>query len=316
MRDPYSVLGVAKSADVADIKKAFRKLAKKYHPDHSQEPKAKEKFAEVSAAYEIVGEEKKRAAFDRGEIDAEGKPRYQGFEGFGAGGPGARRAGATGFENFDFNFGGGRGGRGGFDPADLFGDIFGAGAAAGRRGPGQRPSPARGEDVAASVTVGLPEAAKGTTARVTLPSGRTLDVSIPAGIEDGRQIRLKRQGQPSPSNGEPGDAIVTVKIGKHPFFRVEGRDLRLDLPVTLYEAVLGAKVSAPTLEGAVELAIPPGSNGGRTLRLRGKGLPGSPAGDLLITLRIVLPDEQDTELVNLMRRWEAQKPYNPRGDMT
>lgn len=315
MRDPYSVLGVAKSADLAEIKKAFRKLAKKYHPDHSQEPKAKEKFAEVSAAYEIVGDEKKRAAFDRGEIDAEGKPRYQGFEGFGAGGPGGRRAGATGFENFEFNFGGGRG-RAGFDPADIFGDIFGAGAAGARKGAGHRPPPARGEDVAAIVTIGLPEAVKGTTARVTLPTGRTLEVSVPAGIEDGRQIRLKRQGQPGPSHGEPGDAIVTVKIGKHPFFRVEGRDLRLDLPVTLYEAVLGAKVSAPTLDGAVELAIPAGSNGGRTLRLRGKGLPGSPAGDLLIALRIVLPDEQDTELQILMRRWEAQKPYNPRGDMS
>ncbi|SFK46484.1 DnaJ C-terminal domain-containing protein [Methylocapsa palsarum] len=314
MRDPYSVLGVAKSADLAEIKKAFRKLAKKYHPDHSQESKAKEKFAEVSAAYEIIGDEKKRAAFDRGEIDAEGKPRYQGFEGFGAGGPGGgRRAGATGFENFEFNFGGGRG-RAGFDPADIFGDIFGAGAG-GRRGAGQRQPPARGEDVAATVTIGLPEAVKGTTARVSLPTGRTLEVSVPAGIEDGRQIRLKRQGQPGASNGEPGDAIVTVRIGKHPFFRVEGRDLRLDLPVTLYEAVLGAKVSAPTLDGAVELAIPAGSNGGRTLRLRGKGLPGSPAGDLLITLRIVLPDEQDSELLALMRRWEAQKPYNPRGDM-
>jgi len=318
MRDPYSVLGVAKSADLAEIKKAFRKLAKKYHPDHSQEARAKEKFAEVSAAYEIVGDEKKRAAFDRGEIDAEGKPRYQGFEGFGAGapgGPGGRRAGATGFENFEFNFGGGRG-RAGFDPADIFGDIFGPGAAGARRGAGQKQPPAKGEDVAAIVTIGLPEAVKGTTARVTLPSGRTLEVSIPAGIEEGRQIRLKRQGLPSSSNGDPGDAIVTVKIGKHPFFRVEGRDLRLDLPVTLYEAVLGSKVSAPTLDGAVELAIPPGSNGGRTLRLRGKGLPGSPAGDLLITLRIVLPDEQDAELVNIMRRWEAQKPYNPRGDMS
>ena len=299
MRDPYLVLGVNKSADVAEIKKAFRKLAKKYHPDQSKEPKAKEKFAEVSAAYEIIGDEKKRAAFDRGEIDAEGKPRFHGFEGFGAGGPGFGRrtqaGGGPGFEHFEFNFGGGRPGAR-IDPSDILSDLFG-GMAGGRRGGarGAGAPPPRGEDVAASVTVGLAEAVKGATARVTLPSGRTLDVTVPAGIEDGKQIRLKRQGQPSPSGGEPGDAIVTVRIAKHPFFRVEGRDLRLDLPVALYEAVLGAKVNVPTLDGAVELAVPPGSNGGRTLRLRGKGLPNpqGPAGDLLVTLRIVLPEEAD-----------------------
>lgn len=324
MRDPYTVLGVQKSADMAEIKKAFRKLAKKYHPDQSKEPKAKEKFAEVGAAYEILGDDKKRAAFDRGEIDAEGKPRFQGFEGFGAGGPGSGRraqAGAgPGFEHFEFNFGGGRPGGHGFDPSDILGDLFGGGTPGGRRGGarGAGGPPPRGEDVAASVTVGLAEAAQGATVRVTLPSGRALDVTAPAGIEDGKQIRLKRQGQPSASGGEPGDAIVTVRIAKHPYFRVDGRDLRLDLPVALYEAVLGAKVNVPTLDAAVELAIPSGSNGGRTLRLRGKGLPNpkGPAGDLLVTLRIVLPDEADAELLHLMRKWETQKPYNPRSEMT
>jgi DnaJ-class molecular chaperone len=324
MRDPYLVLGVQKSADMAEIKKAFRKLAKKYHPDQSKEHKAKEKFAEASAAYEILGDEKKRAAFDRGEIDAEGKPRFHGFEGFGAGGPGfgqgARAGAGPGADHFEFNFGGGRAGGRGFDANDLFSDLFSAGAAGrrGGRGHGGPPPPSRGEDVAANVTVGLAEAVKGATARVTLPSGRTLEVSVPAGIEDGKQIRLKRQGQPSAFGGEPGDALVTVRIAKHPFFRVDGRDLRLDLPVALYEAVLGAKVNVPTLEGAVELAVPAGSKGGRTLRLRGKGLPGPQgvAGDLLVTLRIVLPDEADADLTNLMRKWEAQKPYNPRSDMT
>jgi DnaJ-class molecular chaperone len=323
MRDPYTVLGVQKSADAAEIKKAFRKLAKKFHPDQSSEHKAKEKFAEVSVAYEILGDDKKRAAFDRGEIDAEGKPRCHGFEGFGAGGPGfgrgAKAGGGPGAEHFEFNFGGGRPGGHGFDAGDIFADLFGAGAAGGRRGGrGPASAPARGDDVAASVTVGLAEAVKGATARVTLPTGRTLEVTVPAGIEDGKQIRLKKQGQPSAAGGEPGDAMVTVKIAKHPFFRVDGRDLRLDLPVTLYEAVLGAKVNAPTLDAAVELAIPAGSNGGRTLRLRGKGLPNpqGPAGDLLVTLRIVLPDESDSDLASLMRKWEAQKPYNPRTDMT
>ncbi len=321
MRDPYTVLGVSKTADAAAIKSAFRKLAKKFHPDQSKEPRAKEKFAEVSQAYEIIGDEKKRAAFDRGEIDAEGKPRHPGFEDFGAGGPFGRRAhagaGGPGFEGFEFNFGGGRAGAGpgGFDASDIFSELFGT---AGRRGArGASPPPARGEDVAANVTVSLNEAVKGGATRVTLATGRTLEVTIPPGIEEGKQIRLKRQGHPSLAGGEPGDAIVTVRIAKHPFFRVDGRDLRLDLPVTLYEAVLGAKVNAPTLDGAVELAVPAGSNGGRTLRLRGKGLPNphGAAGDLFVTLRIILPDEADAELTGLMRKWESQKPYNPRSDL-
>jgi DnaJ-class molecular chaperone len=321
MRDPYLVLGVSKSADTAEIKRAYRKLAKKFHPDQSKEPKAKEKFAEVSAAYEILGDEKKRAAFDRGEIDAAGKPRFHGFEGFGAEGPGFGRrsqAGAgPGYQHFEFNFGGAGPGTGGFAASDIFADLFGGGMPSGRRGSARSQSAPRGEDAAAEVTISLAEAAKGTSARVSLSTGRVLEVSVPAGIEDGKQIRLKGQGQPSPFGGDPGDAWVTVHIAKHPYFRVEGRDLRLDLPVTLYEAVAGAKVNAPTLEGTVEITVPPGSNGGRTLRLRGKGLPAAqgPAGDLLVSLRIVLPDETDPELVALMRKWEAQKPYNPRAGM-
>ncbi|MGB7126832.1 MAG: DnaJ C-terminal domain-containing protein [Methylovirgula sp.] len=314
MRDPYTVLGVTKSADMAEIKKAYRRLAKKFHPDQSKDPKAKDKFAEVSSAYEIVGDEKKRAQFDRGEIDAEGKPRFQGFEGFGAGaGPGGftRRAGPGGFEHFEFRTGPGGGG---FDASDLFSDLFG-GAAGQRRSAGQsRPLP-RGEDVSAQLTVALREAVHGGKSRVSLPTGRTLEVSVPAGVEDGQQIRLKGQGLASPFGGEPGDALVTIKIAKHPYFRVEGRDLRLDLPLTLYEAVLGAKVNVPTLDGQVELNVPAGSNGGRTLRLRGKGLPGATPGDLLVTLRIVLPDETDPDLLELARKWQKLKPYNPRQDL-
>jgi len=321
MRDPYTILGVLKSADAAEIKKAYRKLAKKYHPDQSDDPKAKDKFAEASSAYEILGDEKKRASFDRGEIDAEGKPRYQGFEGFGAGGAGpggfgGRRPGGpgAGAEHFEFNFGGGRSG-GGFDAGDIFADLFGGGA---RRSAGAGRAAPKGADASATVSISLADSVKGTTARVELPTGKTLDINVPAGIEDGKQIRLKRQGYSSPTGGEAGDAMVTITIARHPFFRVDGRDLRLDLPVTLYEAVLGGKVNAPTLSGMVELTVPAGTTGGKTLRLRGKGLPnaGGTPGDLYVTLRVVLPESPDADLTALMKKWEADKRYDPRKDMT
>jgi DnaJ-class molecular chaperone len=303
MRDPYAVLGLAKTASAAEIMSAFRKLAKKYHPDQSKEPKAKERFAEVSQAYEIVGDEKKRAAFDRGEIDAEGKPRAPQFEGFGAG-PGA---GGPNFRNFNFEFGD-SGGRG-FDP-DIFSELFGgAGGARGRT----RPAP-KGEDVAVAVTVPLAQVASGGDVRVTLPSGKTLDVAVPVGFEDGKAIRLRGQGEPSPRGGPPGDAMVTLRYAPHPLFKVEDRDLRLDLPITLYEAVLGAKVRVPTLTGAVEINVAKGSGSGRVLRLRGKGLPGGAgaAGDLMVALRITLPAEEDPALDELMRQWRDTKPYDPR----
>lgn len=303
MRDPYNVLGVTKTASADEVKKAYRRLAKKYHPDYNKsDPKAKEKFAEINSAYEIVGDEKQRGAFDRGEIDASGKPRAFGFE---SAGPG--RAGAGGFEHFEFHSGG-RGG--GFDPADIFADLFGgAGRGAGRRGA----DVPRGEDVTASLTVNLVDAVHGTRTRVILPTGKTLDVDIPAGIEDGQQIRLKGQGRSG--IGGAGDAIVTVRIAPHPQFKIDGRDLRLDLPITLYEAVLGGRVETPTLDGMVELKVPPGSSSGRTLRLRGKGLPAKikgEAGDLLVTLKIVLPDTEDADLAALMQRWRDSKPYDPR----
>jgi len=322
MRDPYEVLGVAKSASAGEIKKAFRTLAKKYHPDHNKtDPKAKERFSEVNSAYEIVGDEKKKAQFDRGEIGADGKPR--GFEGFGAG-PGGFRgaragAGGPGTEHFEFNFGGGgadpRGA--GFDPSDFFADLFGAGAKRGRAGAGA--AQRKGEDVAATATVPLETAAHGGGARVFLPSGRTLEVKVPAGVEDGQQIRLRGQGGPSPIGGEAGDALVTIKIAPHPFFQIVERDLKLDLPITLYEATLGANVAAPTLAGKVELTVPPGSNGGRVLRLRGKGLPaqgGKPAGDLYVTLRVMLPEAADPEFEALMRQWRDAKSYDPRKKMS
>ena len=308
MRDPYTVLGIAKSADAAEIKKAFRKLAKKFHPDQSKDPKAKEKFSEANQAYEILGDEKKRASFDRGEIDAEGKPRFQGFEGFGAGG------GSTG-EYYDFGGGGSPFGRGfrssgpgaGVDPTDFFADLLHNAAR------GSRQAAARGDDVTASVTIPLEEAVSGGTARVSLPTGRTLEVKVPAGLEAGKAIRLKGQGNPGQNGGPHGDAIVTVNIAPHRTFQVEGRDLRLDLPVALYEAVLGGSIPVPTLGGPVEITLPPGANRGRTLRLRGKGLPAAQGvGDLLVTPRIVLPERTPPELEDMMRRWREENPYDPR----
>jgi DnaJ-class molecular chaperone len=319
MRDPYDVLGVAKTASAGEIKKAYRHLAKKYHPDHNKDdPKAKERFAEINSAYEIVGDEAKKAKFDRGEIGPDGKPRFSGFEGFGAGAPGggfARgRKGPGGAEHFEFNFGGA-------GPGDFFADLFGGGARRGRAGAGAQAgtSAPRGDDLTATASIALETAVRGGATRVILPGGRTVEVTIPAGVEEGRQIRLRGQGEHSPWGGQPGDALITIKIAAHPYFKLAGRDLALDLPVTLYEALLGARIAAPTLEGKVELTVPPGSNGGRVLRLRGKGLPaadGKPAGDLYVTLRVMLPESADAEFEALARKWRDHKPYDPRKKMS
>lgn len=321
-RDPYSVLGVTKTASAAEIKKAFRTLAKKYHPDQNKDdPKAQEKFSEINQAYEVIGEDEKRKKFDRGEIDSEGKPR--GFEGFHPGAGGYRtNTGPGGAQHYEFEFGtggfGGRprggmgggmgGGPGGFGASDFFSDLFGGG----------RSGPRQGEDLNASLRVTLEESAQGAMKRVIMPSGKSLDVKIPAGIESGKQIRLKGQGQPGPGGGLSGDALVTIQIAKHKLFEIDGRDLRLELPITLYEAVLGGPVEVPTLGGRLELKIPAGSSSGRTLRLRGKGLPdtgGKSAGDLLVTLKIVLPEGSDSDLDELMRKWQASRPYRPRDSM-
>ena len=298
-----------KGASAADIKSAFRKLAKRYHPDQSKEPKAKERFAEVGSAYEILGDDKKRKAFDRGEIDADGKPRAPQFEGFGFG-RGAGGAARGDFRNFGFDFGtGGFSAESGSIDPDILSELFGAGR--GRA----RPQPTKGEDIGVSVAVPLATIAHGGSIRVALPTGKTLDVAVPAGIEEGKSVRLRGQGHAGQRGGSPGDVIVTVRYAPHPLFKVEGRDLKLDLPITLYEAILGARVRAPTLSGAVEVSIAPGANNGRVLRLRGKGLPGGADhadGDLLATLRIVLPNEPDAELTALMRKMRDQQPYDPR----
>ena len=324
MRDPYEVLGVPRSAGQEEIKKAYRRLAKKLHPDtNKNDAKAAAKFAELNAAYEILGDEEKRKAFDRGEIDAEGKPRFHGFEGFGASPGGARGAHFETFtwgpEGFRRSTGGG--GFGGID--EILREAFGTFAGGARRrartqfGPEDFGVSARGQDVTAEITITLADAAKGTTQRVRLPTGKEVDVKIPPGLADGQQIRLKGQGFPGIGAGAAGDALITVHIAPHPFFKPEGADLRVEVPITLYEAVLGGKVRVPTLDGAIELAVPPGTSSGRTFRVRGKGLPSKGGhGDLYATVRIVLPTIKDPELEALMRKWRDSMPYDPRKDMT
>jgi DnaJ-class molecular chaperone len=326
MRNPYEVLGVQPQASADEIKKAFRKQAKRLHPDaNKNDPKAAVKFAELNAAYEIVGDEDKRKAFDRGEIDAEGKPRFQGFEGFGARPRGGRGREAH-FETFSFGpegvsrSGGPGGGFGAFE--DILSSVFG-----GRRNgarvdfgteftPDDFGSSPAGRDVAAEATITLTEAALGTKKRVRLPTGKDVEVKIPAGLSDGQQIRLKGQGLAGLPGGTAGDALITVRVAPHPHFKLEGANLRVEVPITLYEAVLGGKVRVPTLDGAVELAIPAGTNTGRTFRLKGKGIKAkSGTGDLLATARIVLPDHPDPELEALMRAWQQDKPYNPRRNL-
>jgi len=325
MRDPYEVLGVPRSANAAAIKSAFRKLAKKHHPDaNKNDPKAAARFAELNSANEIIGDADKRQQFDRGEIDADGKPRFQGFPGGGGPGAGAR---AGGFEAHNFRSGGAGAGAGGFGGGfeDILNSMFGAAnARGGRAGPGA--GGARFEfdpgamavdlDLAVSMTVSLEEAVKGGEKRVRLPTGKELNVKIPSGVVAGQQIRLKGQGETAPGH-PPGDLLITVSIAPHAFFKVDGSDLRLDLPITLYEAVLGGKVRVPTLGSAVELSIPKNTSSGRTFRLKGKGLPKAGGnGDLLVTTRIMLPDGNNAELEALMQKWRDANPYNPRSDLS
>src|SRR5882672_4141697 len=324
MRDPYEVLGVPRGASAAAIKSAYRKLAKKHHPDaNKNDPKSAARFSELNSANEIIGDEDKRKQFDRGEIDAEGKPRFQGFPG---GDPRARAGRGGGFETHTFRSGGAGpggfagGGGGGFE--DILNSMFGGAA-------GRGPRPGAGNtfefdtggialdlDLSVAMTVSLEESVKGVEKRVRLPTGKELNVKIPAGVTAGQQIRLKGQGETAPGH-RPGDVLITVSIAPHPFFKVDGSDLRIDLPITLYEAVLGGKVRVPTLGGAVELSIPKNTSSGRTFRLKGKGLPkaAGSTGDLFVTARILLPDGNDAELEALMQKWRDGHPYNPRGDL-
>src|SRR3954467_1561666 len=320
MRDPYEVLGVPRGASAAAIKSAYRKLAKKHHPDaNKNDPKSAARFAELNTANEILGDEAKRKQFDRGEIDAEGKPRFQGFPG----GDPRTRGGPGGFETHTFRSGGaGPGGFGGGGFEDILNSMFGGAAARGARPGGgttfefDTGGIALDLDLSVTMTVSLEESVKGVEKRVRLPTGKELDVKIPPGVVAGQQIRLKGQGETAPGH-PPGDLLITVSIAPHPYFKVDGSDLRVDLPITLYEAVLGGKVRVPTLGSAVELSIPKNTSSGRVFRLKGKGLPkAGTAGDLFVTAKIILPDGNDSELEALMQKWRDGHPYNPRSELS
>ncbi|MGE3747205.1 MAG: DnaJ C-terminal domain-containing protein [Sphingomonadaceae bacterium] len=305
MADLYSRLGVARGADDAAIKKAYRKLAKELHPDRNQDnPKAADRFGEVTAAYDLLSDKDKRAQYDRGEIDENGNPKMPFGYGGAGGGPGGFRQshGGAGFEFGDADIG------------DIFGGIFGGGRGRGGAGPGGFAGGRlrRGADVGYRLQVTFEEAAALKPQRVTLSSGKTIDLKLPAGVESGTQMRLSGQGEDGP--GGKGDAIVTIEIRPHRFFKREGDDVRLDLPVSLDEAVKGAQVKVPTVEGAVMLKVPAGSSSGRTLRLKGRGFhkKGGERGDQLVTLMIEIPSE-DEALKAFVETWTA--PGNPRASL-
>jgi DnaJ-class molecular chaperone len=333
MKDLYSVLGVSKSASQDEIKKAYRKQAKQYHPDLNPGNKeAEQKFKEISQAYDILADKDKRRQYDAGEIDASGQQQA---------GPAGARAGAAGagpggFYYKTYTSGAGRGskyagfdfGREEFSAEDIFADLFGGGMGGRRAGAGPGGGPgmgagsggargakAQGEDVNYAIRVSFLEAANGARKRVRLADGKTIDVNIPAGTEDGKALRLKGKGKPGLGGGPAGDAYVRIRIEPHPFFSRDGKDIHVTLPVSLQEAVEGANVTVPTIHGNVQMKIPAGANSGKTLRLRGRGIQpkgDETRGDQLVTLQLQLPEEPDKELRDFVRKWGAKHPYNPR----
>lgn len=315
MADPYSTLGISRGASDAEIKSAYRKLAKELHPDRNTDnPKATERFSAATEAYDLLSDKDKRAQFDRGEIDGDGNPTNP-FGGMGGGFGGGRRAspGAQGgysardFENMQTE---------GVDLGDIFEGLFGGGKP-GQRGPsgfGRGPSapPKKGADIPYRLRVAFTEAAKRANQRITLSDGKTIDLKLPAGVEDGTQMRLKGKGQNGP--GGAGDGLVTISIEKHAYFRRDNHDVRMDLPITVNEAVDGAKVKVPTVDGPVMMTLKPGTNGGTVLRLKGKGFSKKDGtrGDQLVTLQIILPKVL-SELAKRLDGW--QDDSNPRGEL-
>jgi len=302
VRDPYLVLGVPRSADADAIKKAYRALAKELHPDlNPGRDDVEQRFREVAAAYDLLGDADKRARFDRGEIDASGAARADRPRGRAGGGRGGR-ARPEGFS---------------FDPDDLFSDLFRDRAGAGAAGGGGKAGGAgpRGSDVTYSLTVPFVEAALGTRRRIALSTGKSLEVTIPPGTRDQQKLRLRGQGLAGLGGIPPGDAIVEVWVEPHPFFTREGADIHVEVPVSLNEAVLGASIRVPTVDGTVQVKVPPGSNTGTRLRLRGKGVADQEtkgSGDQYVTLKVVLPDPPDPALAELVEQWAKTGAYNPR----
>jgi DnaJ-class molecular chaperone len=297
-------LGVAKDASGDDIKKAYRAKAKKYHPDLNPGDKAAEKaFKTLQAAYAILSDEEKRRQYDAGEIDAQGNeaPRsyYREY---------ASTAGANPYQS-----------SAGFDDlGDIFSDLFRA-RSQGGAGSGDRSNiRMQGGDVRYRLEISFLEAINGAKKRVTMPDGKSLDITIPTGQRDGRILRLRGQGMPGLGGGESGDAYVEVRVAPHPIFHRHGNNIHLELPIALHEAVLGAKVRVPTVGGAVTMTIPPASNTGDTLRMKGKGVPAwgsSAAGDQIVALRVELPEKPDDQLKAFLEKWAKEHTYDPRTGM-
>ena len=299
--DPYVVLGVPRTASDDDVRRAYRKLAKELHPDlNPKNPAAaEERFKKVSGAYEIIGDAEKRKQYDRGEIDASGEQRRGFHRAYSGTGSSSGRAGGTRPPGDDFSFG------------DIFSDLFGS-----MRGRGEAGSPfgMRGRDVRYSLELDFLEAAPGTRKRVTMPDGGVLDINVPGGVADGQVLRLKGKGAPSPRGAEPGDALVEIKLKPHPYFKRADDDITVEVPITIDEAVLGAKIEVPTITGRVQLTLPKGTSSGRTFRLKGKGVHNATSGrtgDQLVTVRIVLPDTIDDQLAYFLSEWRQAHQYNP-----
>jgi len=303
MTDPYQALGVAKGASDKEIKSAYRKLAKELHPDKNKDnPRATERFSDVTKAYDLLLDKHKRAQFDRGEIDAEGNPTAP--FGFGGGGGGYHRGPAG--QQPDF-------GNAGADFGDIFEGLFGGGGGGSPFGTRQRSAPPpKGANVAYRLNVEFSAAATLQKQRITLEDGKTIDLSLPEGVEEGTQMRLGGKGRAGP--GGNGDAIVTIHINRHPFFERDGDNIRLELPISLKEAVEGAKIKVPTVDGPVMLSIPTGSDSGKTLRLKDKGFHSKSGtrGNQLVTLMITLPDN-DKKLAEFVKDWNPKD--NPRASM-
>lgn len=302
--DPYRALGVDKTATAEQIRAAYRRLAKKLHPDlNPGDRKAEEEFKKVSAAYAVLGDAKTRERFDRGEIDATGAeaPQRSWYRDFADAGRGGADRYNTAHDFADF-----------VDVDDILGEMFRRQSGARRRGAH------RGNDIQADVTIGLEEAARGTTVAYTTPDGRRLDVHIPPGVADRQVLRLKGQGMPGHGGADPGDAYVEVRVQPHAMFRREGSDIHIELPVTIDEAVLGARITVPTLTGDVTMVVPPSSNAGTVLRLKGRGLPSvgtAHLGDQYVTLKLVLPDAPDEQLKEFLKNWREQHAHDPRRDL-